>query len=187
VFALAELESSIVLTLRCMGNLYRQLYDPTNAIGCHLKAIELLKEKLKRMATETSIALYQGTDGDLGFGKGTGETTLTLPLPKIILEEMRSGDKVMDTAELSKSALSEVESADSREQSKLRKEIASLYSTVVTLVNDRKQLSGPVKIASGRSGYASSSSYSSAASSIISRQHETSRLKKFVMKIQCLC
>ena len=54
-----DLEATVVLTLRCTGNVYRALKDATNALCCYMKAIELLKTKLKRLAKESIFGIYQ--------------------------------------------------------------------------------------------------------------------------------
>ena len=41
-----ELETSVILTLRCMGNVHRALKEPTGAIGCYMAIIKLVKNSL---------------------------------------------------------------------------------------------------------------------------------------------
>ena len=161
---LEDLEATIVLTLRCMGNVYRALHDITNALGSYLKAIMLLKEKLKRSTTEFSSGVYQTRSGELGFGKVNGGRQSDLPMPITLFEEMRQG-KIMppiyregkDRKEKSRSKVTILS-----EEDRVRKEIAGLYSTLVSLVNDRKKQK---KSGSSRSGYNSSGSGSGSYSS----------------------
>ena len=155
---LADLEESVVLTLRCMANVYRVLKDSTNSIGCLMKAIELLKENLGRRTTQSSVGLYQSADGDLGFGKGMTGLFLTLPMPRVILEEMKSGlDNTIISMKIPDNAVNEAANELDQDDT-IRKDIATMYTMMISLVRER---STHVNKVSGKSGYTSSGSYGS--------------------------
>jgi len=165
-----DLEATVVLTLRCMGNVYRALQDSTNALCCYMKAIELLKTKLKRIATASSFGIYQGSsDFELGFGKGIGSKAVDLPIPDSNMDELQQHDAYIPPTPIlsllgdeSREKLQPFGNKTTLSESdKIRKDIANMYSTVVSLVNDRKQEDDPSTIGTGRSGYLSAGGYSS--------------------------
>lgn len=172
-----DLEASVVLTLRCMGNVYRVLKDATNAIGCYIKAIDLLKEKLKRRATESSFGIYQESGSELGFGKGKGCKPIDLPVPGSNVDEIQQHDDftpsipvlgLVGSDPVADPQSQEIENAALSENDKIRKDIANMYSMLLTLVNDRKQHDDSTTAGSIRKGYLSagysSGGYGSASS-----------------------
>jgi len=166
-----DLEATVVLTLRCMGNVYRALKDATNALCCYMKAIELLKTKLKRLATESSFGIYQdSSDCEIGFGKGIGSKPIDLPIPGNNMDEMQQRDDYIPPIPilglLGSETMSDPQSFENKntalsENDKIRKDIANMYSTIVSLVNDRKQQDDSITVGSGRSGYLSAGGNSS--------------------------
>jgi tetratricopeptide (TPR) repeat protein len=159
---LIDLEASVILTLKCMGNVYRALKDRTNSIGCLMKAIQLLKDKLKRRTTDTSIGLYQSEDGDLGFGKGMTGPFPTLPAPMVMLDEIKCKDE-HSSFQMKSFEFAHSTPIDLGEDDAIRKDIANMYTTMMTLANERATHASTIKMV-GKSGYASSTSFSSAAS-----------------------
>jgi len=181
-----DLEATVVLTLRCMGNVYRALNDATHALSCYMKAIELLKSKLKRLATELSFGIYQdSSDCELGFGKGIGSKAMDLPIPGSHVDEMQEHDNYIKPIPIFGLLGSETIAADAQpfeninsalsENDKIRKDIANMYSTIVSLVNDRKQQYASSTVGSTRSGYLSAGGYSSGGYGSVSSGHSHSR------------
>ncbi len=164
---LVDIEASVVLTLRCMGNVYRALKDATNSIGCLMKAVEILKDKLKRRISDSSIGVYQSLDGDIGFGKGMVGPFLTLPMPNIILDELKRNEKNAphNTKNFDEFSDSTTPSPEFEEDDMVRKDIANMYTTIITLVNERTAQVSTIKV-HGKSGYTSSGSYSSSSSPV---------------------
>lgn len=173
-----DLEASVILTLRCMGNVYRALKDATNAIGCLMKAIELLKDKLKRGMTRTKSGLYQSADGDLGFGKGMMKG---LPMPKIILDELR-GDENITNIHMTHSQNLRKQADANRDDEAMRKEINSMYKTIISLLQERTAQRSSLRLGV-KSGYTSSaSSYTAGSFSSSNRSNNSSRSKNANVK-----
>ena len=159
---LDNLEASIVLTLRCIGNVHRALHAPTSALDCYFKAIDLLKSKLSRLIKMRSESYEVSTHSDIGFGSGIRGKAQTLPMPNIILDEMRiSTDSFsLNNTMCSSHVLSKVQARKNQleglsEEDKIRNDIANLYTTIVVLVKERKEQSDSNSVRSELTGYSS--------------------------------
>ena len=174
-----EIKPSIILTLRCMGSVYRALQDFTNSIHCYVKAIDKLKDKL------TSKEMKIGFHPDL-------------PRPFYVLDEMhqssnhnkeqgdgvfaiaRVGDEIvknpmpLDMKKFDMSALSE--------EDRVRKDIASMYTTILSLIETKNEINESTtknyKVNNGYiSGGYSSGGYSSSGSRSTRSAYSTSSKK----------
>ena len=133
-----DIEASVVLTLRCMTNVYHALKDFSNAISTNLKAIEVLKDQLKRQRNE---GIYSQHGSVLGFGRMKGDAS-TVPLPKLIYDEYRPT--------LSKSLLpSPTKQPDGPSREHLscdddvaRNEISTMYTHILSLLDEIKEQEG---------------------------------------------
>ncbi len=178
---LGDLEASVILILRCMGNVYRALGDASNSIGCLIKAVELLKVKLKRRTSESSFGLYQSAEGDLGFGKGM-RLFPTLPMPSIILDEMKidTNNSVMHLKILD-NCLDKLQTDDDDddmdEDDAVRKDIANMYTNIISLVKERNTQGNKTKF-TGRSGNTSSASNNSVSSPVHVSNPKSNKIKK---------
>jgi len=134
---LVEVESSVVLTLRCMANVYRALEDYSNAISSNLKAVELLKDHLKRRSSLADRGIYSQDGSVLGFGKMKGKLP-PVPLPKIILGEMKSASSQnsLPTIPLPPDTSGDIDTSD---DDTTRNEISSIYSTILVLLDQLKE------------------------------------------------
>ena len=84
-----NLEITVILTLKCMGNVYRAVNEPGSALECYLSAIDTLDRNMVRFG---SVA------PGLGHMHLVDGITSSIPLPEFVLDEMRSVEKsLVDT------------------------------------------------------------------------------------------
>jgi len=131
-----DIEKSAVLTLRCMTNVYHVLGDYLNAVNTNLKAIEVIKEQIKRRGSVENDGLYSHKGSVLGFGKMKGDKS-AVPLPRMVLEETRhslSQCPLPSPAKQSSNA-----SRNGSPDDTARNEISELYETIVSLLDEMKE------------------------------------------------
>ena len=90
-----DLEITVILTLKCMGNVYRAVNEPGSALECYLSAIDTLDRNMVRFG---SVA------PGLGHMHLVDGITSSIPLPEFVLDEMRSVEKSAVDAQTSMSA-----------------------------------------------------------------------------------
>lgn len=76
---ISELEESVLLTLKCMGHVYKIINDVDNAICCYCKSLEMVSKKLQ--------SIQDPVDEWEKMGLRLG---LAVPVPTIIFDEMKS-------------------------------------------------------------------------------------------------
>ena len=131
-----DIERSAVLTLRCMTNVYHVLGDYINAVNTNLKAIELIKEQVKRRGSVENDGLYSHKGSVLGFGKMKGDKS-AVPLPRMVLEETRH---ILSQCPLPSPAKQPSNaSRNGSPDDTARNEISELYETIVSLLNEMKE------------------------------------------------
>ncbi len=166
-----DVEASVVLTLRCMTNVYHVLKDFHNAISTNLKAIELLKSQLKRKGSIINVGLYSQQGSVLGFGKMKGDTS-AVPLPKLIFDEYRSSLNQNLLPKPLKQPDGPSRDFETYEGDAARNEISSMYAHIVNLLDE-------IKLQEGNSGNTSSgynSSTPSSARSFLADHHSMANL-----------
>ena len=139
---IAELEDSVLLTLKCMGHVYKVVNDMDNAVPCYVRVLEMLT---KKMITHRN-AVDEWTRMGLRL-------TLAVPVPTVIVNDMKKNDtdeKIwrQHFQAINKKALchqfSESEYTESPKSrsasmvSKLKKELIKIHSTVIALIHQKK-------------------------------------------------
>ncbi|KAL9178952.1 hypothetical protein ACHAXT_011925 [Thalassiosira profunda] len=135
----SELEDSVLLTLKCLGHVYKLVDDLDNAICCYIKALEMVNAKFssyKEPADEwTKMGLRLGM--------------ASVPVPTVIFDEMKTttgnASWKMHFQTMNKKQLCHVFDPKLKKRrsrstvSKLKKQLTQLHSTVIDLVHLRKQ------------------------------------------------
>ena len=93
-----DLEITVVLTLKCMGNVYRTVNEPGSALECYLSAIDTLDRNMARFGSMAP---------GLGHMHLVDGITSSIPLPEFILDEMRSVEKSAIDSQATMSATDE--------------------------------------------------------------------------------
>ena len=90
-----DLEITVILTLKCMGNVYRAVNEPGSALECYLSAIDTLDRNMARFGSVApGLDHMHLVDG----------ITSSIPLPEFVLDEMRSVEKSAIEAQTAMSA-----------------------------------------------------------------------------------
>ncbi|KAL7543830.1 hypothetical protein ACHAXR_013162 [Thalassiosira sp. AJA248-18] len=145
----AELEDSVMLTLKCMGHVYKIINDMDNAICCYVKALEMLNKKFS--------AHREHADEWTKMGLRLG---LEVPVPTVMFEEMKANTgntswkphfQMMNKKELCHVFNPKLAKHRSRSTvSRLKKELAKIHTTVLELIHERKQKSWDSESGSSR-------------------------------------
>mmetsp|Transcript_26648 Transcript_26648/g.63910 ORF Transcript_26648/g.63910 Transcript_26648/m.63910 type:complete len:2683 (+) Transcript_26648:137-8185(+) len=134
---ISELEDSVLLTLKCMGHVYKIINDIDNAICCYVKSLEMVNKKFQTYRDPVDEWEKMG----LRLG-------LAVPVPTITFDEMRTAGntnckthfQMMNKKELCHVFEPKLGRRRGRSTvSKLKKELTKLHSTVIELVHERKQ------------------------------------------------
>mmetsp|Transcript_22415 Transcript_22415/g.48576 ORF Transcript_22415/g.48576 Transcript_22415/m.48576 type:complete len:1615 (+) Transcript_22415:1-4845(+) len=135
---ISELEDSVLLTLKCMGHVYKLIHDMDNAICCYVKAWEMVNKKF------SAYQEYADEWSKMGLRLG-----LAVPVPTVIFDEMKASIdnenwkthfQMMNKKELCHVFEPRTPKRRSRSTvSKLKRELARIHSTVMDLVHERKQ------------------------------------------------
>ena len=135
------LEETVLLTLKCMGNVYKVVDDVDNAICCYVKALEMLNRKYARHREHVDEWCVMGLRLDLA-----------IPVPSIMFAEMkRTRQKQSDMSwrshfqAINKKALchyfaeeSELSPRSASTISKIKKELVKMHNSVIALVQQKK-------------------------------------------------
>jgi len=135
-----ELEDSVLLTLKCMGHVYKLTGDLDNAICCYVKALEMVNQKFS--------TLREHADEWSKMGLRLG---LAVPVPTVIFADMKSSTdttswkthfQIMNKKELCHVFEPRLTKRRSRSTaSKLKRELSKIHSIIIDLVQERKQKS----------------------------------------------
>lgn len=137
----SELDDSVLLTLKCMGHVYKVTDDVDNAICCYIKGLEILTVKSTRHRESADSWSKMGLRLDLA-----------IPPPTIIFSEMREKEVADDSWKfhfraINKKALchhfSELPPGKrtSSGARRLKKEMVKLHSTIIALIQQKKHIS----------------------------------------------
>jgi len=138
----SELEESVLLTLKCMGHVYKVVNDVDNAVPCYVKALEMLTKKMTACRRSVDEWTKMGLRLDLA-----------IPVPTIIFSDMKKSETDESLWKhhfqaINKKALchhfSERENSEppksrnASTMSKLRKELIKTHTTVIALIQQKK-------------------------------------------------
>jgi len=140
---IAELDDSILLTLKCMGRVYETVRDYDNAICCYVKVTELLSTKLR--SHQDQVDAFDTIGLRLG---------LAVPVPTIILDDLDSkiGFQMMNRRDLCHFFVPNLTKRRGRSSApKLMKELSKIHTNVIDLVHAKKQLNWNNEYGSTRS------------------------------------
>jgi len=137
---ISELEDSVLLTLKCMGHVYKLINDVDNAICCYAKALEMVNK---------TFQTYRDQSQDEWVKMGL-HLDLAVPVPTVIFDEMKSitGNTSWKThfQTMNKKELCHIfeprlptKRRYRSTVSKLKKELVKIHVTVIDLINERKQ------------------------------------------------
>ena len=134
------LEETVLLTLKCMGNVYKVVDDIDDAICCYVKALEMLNRKYSRHRKPVDEWGVMGLRLDLA-----------IPVPSIMFNEMKKSRIQTDMSwrhhfqAINKKALchyfaeeTELNPRSSSSISKIKKELVKMHNSVIALVQQKK-------------------------------------------------
>ena len=136
----SALEETALLTLKCLGNVYKVVNDIDNAICCYVKALEMLNRKYARNRDHVDEWCIMGLRLDLA-----------IPVPSIMFNEMKKRQRQSDMSwrshfqAINKKALchyfaeeTEVSPRSASTISKIKKELVKMHNSVIVLVQQKK-------------------------------------------------
>ena len=138
--SLHALEETVLLTLKCMGNVYKVVDDIDDAICCYVKALEMLNRKYARHRNPVDTWSIMGLRLDLA-----------IPVPSVMFNEMKKRQLQTDMSwrhhfqAINKKALchyfaeeTELSPRSSSSISKIKKELVKMHNAVIALVQQKK-------------------------------------------------
>jgi tetratricopeptide (TPR) repeat protein len=136
----SALEETVLLTLKCMGNVYKVVDDIDNAICCYMKGLEMLNRKYARYREHVDEWCIMGLRLDLA-----------IPVPSIMFNEMKKRQRQSDMSwrshfqAINKKALchyfaeeTELSPRSTSTISKIKKELVKMHNSVIALVQQKK-------------------------------------------------
>lgn len=136
----SALEETVLLTLKCMGNVYKVVDDVDDAICCYVKALEMLNRKYARHRELVDEWCIMGLRLDLA-----------IPVPSIMFNEMKKRQIQTDMSwrhhfqAINKKALchyfaeeTELSPRSASSISKIKKELVKMHNSVIALVQQKK-------------------------------------------------
>jgi len=136
----SALEETVLLTLKCMGNVYKVVDDIDDAICCYVKALEMLNRKYARHRDSVDEWCIMGLRLDLA-----------IPVPSIMFNEMKKRQIQTDMnwryhfQAINKKALchyfaeeTELSPRSASSISKIKKELVKMHNSVIALVQQKK-------------------------------------------------
>lgn len=143
-----ELEVFVVLTLKCMGNVYRTIHQFQSALECYLSAIDIFDMNMALIDSNSSCLRHCNLMENI--------SSFTIPLPELVLDEMLTRSE--EVAEKGSRLLASEKSREALERNvangrsgvfaisdehmtdidKMLREMANIYSIVIQLVDLKK-------------------------------------------------
>ena len=136
----SALEETVLLTLKCMGNVYKVVDDVDDAICCYMKALEMLNRKYARHRKSVDEWCIMGLRLDLA-----------IPVPSIMFNEMKKRRMQSDMSwkhhfqAINKKALchyfaeeTELNPRNASAITKIKREQVKMHNAVIALVQQKK-------------------------------------------------
>ena len=133
-----DLEESVLLTLKCLGHVYKQSSDYDNSIACYVKVLQIMNQRFHQLRGEADQFDLQGL-----------RLPIAIPVPTYIFEEMKGSKESPGNnswkshfQSMNKKELChhfEPRTQPKKGMSKLKKELIKIHSHIVDLIHEKKQ------------------------------------------------